>query len=171
METTAVVQDQPHESFVGPVSETKPQAKSSRKYFAYQLLAFFFTALLYSLSHALRTVWGYVKPTIIANDPDYFSTSKLGTLDFTFMMAYAIGQYVNGYLGDRINLKVFLTAGMGIACTGLSLFAYLEGFAHVHNIFLDMFAFILNGLGQSTVFYSFISIIKCVRDIQAVCLL
>lgn len=131
------------------ITEAKP-TKETKEHYRHKLTAFFLTALLYALSHSARTVWGYIK-TNLNETNSYYTTSKLGILDFTFMTSYAIGQYINGWLGDRVNLKIFLTAGMSCAAIGMSMFGYFEGFVHLNNIFIDMMMFILNGLGQSTV--------------------
>lgn len=125
------------------------QAKS-RKNFYYQLIAFFLTALVYTLSHASRTVWGYAKPYLSTAEP-YFTSGKLGVIDFTFMASYAIGQYISGWLGDRVNLKVFVCSGITFAMTALCLFGFLEGFLLINSLPVALILFISNGLGQSTV--------------------
>lgn len=125
----------------------KPRVKPEKLEF-YKYLAFISTAVLYSLSHASRTVWGYSKPYV---RDDFYTSSRLGILDFSFMAAYAVGQYMNGWLGDRVNLKLFLFVGMTFASTGLSLFGYLEGILHLQLFYVAILVFVLNGLGQSTV--------------------
>ena len=128
--------------------------KKSRKTFYYQLLAFFLTALVYTLSHASRTVWGYVKPYLSDADA-YYTSGRLGVLDFTFMASYAIGQYISGWLGDRVNLKVFVCSGLTCAMAALSLFGFLEGFAMIDSLTVALFLFTFNGLGQSSVSFLF----------------
>ena len=118
----------------------------------YQKIAFLLTFLLYCFSHAARTVWGYVKPTMLLENP-YYTSSKLGYIDTIFMSSYAVGQYFNGWLGDRVNLKIFLFVGTLFATTGLSLFGYLQGFYHMNSLALAAILFVLNGLGQSTVMF------------------
>lgn len=120
----------------------------NKRFVKYQYLAFIMTAVLYSLSHATRTIWGYSKPYI---KDDYYTSSRLGIIDFSFMAAYAIGQYLNGWLGDRVNLKLFLLLGLSSAATGLSLFGYLEGILRIQMFYVAILVFVLNGLGQSTV--------------------
>jgi len=127
------------------IAKSRPK---DNRFVIYQYSAFFLTAILYAISHASRTVYGYVKHDI-KSDP-YFSDSHLGIIDFTFMSAYAIGQYVNGYLGDRINIKISLGVGLVCAALGLSLFGYLEGIKATHIFAVDLLVFIINGLGQST---------------------
>ena len=137
------------------VSSVQPLSKlnaSRKKITFYKYFAFIMSATLYAMSHATRTVWGYSKPYIKS---EFYTSSLLGVLDFAFMFAYAIGQYLNGWLGDRVNLKLFLFLGMSGATTGLCLFGYLEGVLHLQNLFLAVSVFVLNGLGQSTVIIFF----------------
>ena len=126
----------------------KPKSHDSR-FALFQNSAFILTALLYAVSHASRTVYGYVKPYV--KEDQGYTNGELGLIDFTFMAAYAIGQYVNGWLGDRINTKISLGVGMIAAATGLSLFGYLEGVRAIGFFAVDLLVFIINGLGQSTV--------------------
>ncbi|KAF5956880.1 hypothetical protein HYC85_004105 [Camellia sinensis] len=37
---------------------------------------------------------------------------RLGELDLTFLLAYSVGMYFSGHIGDRIDLRLFLTIGM-----------------------------------------------------------
>lgn len=115
-----------------------------------QVVILVLTALLYALNHSLRTVWGYAKP-YFSKSNTYYTSSKLGIIDFSFAASYAVGQYVNGSLADRLNVKVILFIGSAVAIIGLCLLASVEAFLALDNIFLDAFAFVLNGLGQSTV--------------------
>jgi sugar phosphate permease len=46
--------------------------------------------------------------------------SLLGQVDLAFLAAYAAGMFFAGHLGDRTDLRVFLSVGMlgsGIFCT------------------------------------------------------
>lgn len=129
---------------------SSPYTQESKRFYFYQYLAFFLTAFLYSMSHALRTSWGYVKSDLLDANT-YYTSAKLGILDFSFTISYAIGQYVNGWLGDRVNLKVFLFGGTVFAITGACLFGYLEGVVLMNNLAVGILLFVINGLGQSTV--------------------
>jgi len=131
------------------ISEAPVQAKSC-KFTSYKYLAFFLTGLLYAFFHSLRTVWGYIKPSLKDKDP-FYTSSKLGFLDLAFTVAYAIGLYISGWLGDRMNLKKFLAMGTLTAAISLAAFGVLEGFIEIEKMGIDVFAFIFNGLGQSTV--------------------
>jgi len=142
-----------------PKTVTQDIKGKSCKFTMNKYLAFFLTGLLYAFFHAMRTVWGYIKPSLKDQDP-FYTSSKLGFLDLAFTVAYAIGLYVNGWLGDRINLKKFLTIGSLTAVGGLGLFAIMEGYFSIKKMGFDIFAFMFNGLGQSTGYPGCISIIS-----------
>lgn len=56
--------------------------------------------------------------------------SLLGDLDLSFLGAYALGMFVSGHLGDRVDLRRFLTGGM----LGSGVFVALFGAAYFWNI-------------------------------------
>ncbi|KAI3524364.1 hypothetical protein L1887_03018 [Cichorium endivia] len=58
---------------------------------------------------------------------------RLGELDLAFLSAYAIGMYFSGHVGDRIDLRVFLTIGM----IGSGIFTVLFGL----GFWLDVHSF------------------------------
>ena len=131
---------------VAPSTTLKEKIRFKRS----QVVVLVLTALLYALNHSLRTVWGYAKP-YFSKSNSYYTSSKLGIIDFSFAASYAVGQYVNGSLADRLNVKVILFVGSVVAIIGLCLLVSIEAFLALDRIFLDAFAFVLNGLGQSTV--------------------
>lgn len=120
--------------------------KTKRK----QIIVLCLTAIFYALNHALRTVWGYAKP-YLADSNSYYANPTLGYLDFSLTGAYAVGQYMNGTIGGWVNVKILLLAGSMFSIIGLCLFAGIEGFMSLNNYFVDFYAFIFTGLGQSTV--------------------
>lgn len=132
-----------------PEIATPNQANNKRKTY-YQAVAFLITALLYCSLHMSRTAWAYIKPSLLASD-SYYSDQMLGFLDTCFLGFYAMGLYAAGWLGDRVNMKLFLGVGALLAMTGFCMFGFLEGTLRINNIFLDALFFIINGLGQATV--------------------
>lgn len=62
-------------------------------------------------------------------------------------MSYAIGLYVAGYLGDRLNLKIFLGVGAMSSMACFAAFGYIEGTLLWRKYYLDVILFALNGLG------------------------
>lgn len=127
-------------------NSTSIQQRDEKKYKPYQILAFLITALLYTSFHAARTAWAYSKKDI-END-DYFNDRMLSFLDISFMLSYAAGLFYNGWLGDQINLKSFLTQGGLLSVFGFCFFAYLS-LKRMHNILIYCLLFALFGYGQS----------------------
>ena len=73
----------------------------------------------------------------------------LGDLDLAFLGSYAIGMFVSGHLGDRLDLRKFLTGGMlgSGACVALFGFAY---FAGIHSMGYFLTVQVIGGLLQAT---------------------
>uniref|UniRef100_A0A2P2JZK2 Major facilitator superfamily (MFS) profile domain-containing protein n=1 Tax=Rhizophora mucronata TaxID=61149 RepID=A0A2P2JZK2_RHIMU len=85
-------------------------------------------------------------------------TALLGELDVAFLTIYAIGMYFSGHLGDRMNLRVFLTLGM----IGTGVFTSLFGvgyWANVHSFYYFLGAQMLAGLFQSTGWPSVVAVV------------
>ncbi|CAI5458054.1 unnamed protein product [Closterium sp. Yama58-4] len=70
--------------------------------------------------------------------------SLLGELDIAFLGCYAIGMYIAGHVGDRIDLRVFLSVGM----FGSGLFVSLFGMGYFWDIHsLNYFAVVQMAAG------------------------
>ncbi|XP_050225006.1 putative glycerol-3-phosphate transporter 1 [Mercurialis annua] len=85
-------------------------------------------------------------------------TSLLGELDLAFLSVYAIGMYFSGHIGDRMNLRIFLTIGM----VGTGIFTSLFGFgywANIHNFYYFLIMQMLAGLFQSTGWPSVVAVV------------
>lgn len=73
---------------------------------------------------------------------------RLGELDLSFLLAYAIGMYFAGHIGDSFDLRLFLTIGM----VGSGILVIIFGFGYflnVHSFAFFMIVQILCGLFQS----------------------
>jgi OPA family glycerol-3-phosphate transporter-like MFS transporter 1/2 len=84
--------------------------------------------------------------------------SLLGQVDLAFLGTYALGMFFAGHLGDRVDLRYFLTAGM----FGSGLFTILFGlgfFYNIHAYSYFIFVSVLAGLFQSTGWPSVVSIV------------
>jgi OPA family glycerol-3-phosphate transporter-like MFS transporter 1/2 len=82
------------------------------------------------------------------NDPDS-GQSLLGDLDVSFLGAYALGMFVCGHLGDRLDLRKFLTWGM----LGSGAFVVLFGmgyFWQIHSMPYFLMVQVLGGFFQAT---------------------
>lgn len=76
-------------------------------------------------------------------------TSKLGEIDVAFLACYSLGMFVAGHLGDTLDLRLFLTAGM----IGSGIFVGLFGMGYFWNIHVFSFYLVMQmvaGLFQAT---------------------
>jgi sugar phosphate permease len=119
---------------------------SERRMLCLKISMFFLTYFTFSTLHSCRTAWSYSKSSI-TEDP-YYSDDYLGTLDMTFLLFYAIGMYVSGWIGDQINLRIFLTVGLSVSILGL-IWIGVMGVTYTHNKGFLSVAFAIYGLGQS----------------------
>ncbi|KAH3819366.1 hypothetical protein DPMN_121099, partial [Dreissena polymorpha] len=128
----------------------------------------------YALFHATRKTFSNVKSTISSewtstpgnethcNKPDTLWTAHhmyaksddaetyLGVLDAVFMIAYAVGLYISGVLGDRYELRKVLSIGMCSTAVMVFVFGCVFEWTHFYNQYLYVIVWILNGLLQST---------------------
>ncbi|XP_061997306.1 putative glycerol-3-phosphate transporter 1 [Rosa rugosa] len=85
-------------------------------------------------------------------------TALLGEIDVAFLAVYAIGMYFSGHLGDRINLRIFLTIGM----VGTGVFTSLFGIGYwgnIHSFYYYLGVQMLAGLFQSTGWPSVVAVV------------
>ncbi|MCO5597381.1 hypothetical protein L7F22_051457 [Adiantum nelumboides] len=85
-------------------------------------------------------------------------TALLGDVDVAFLASYSIGMYIAGHLGDRLDLRWFLSGGM----VGSGVFVSLFGFAYWWNVhWLGYFLIIqiLGGFVQATGWPSVVTVI------------
>ena len=139
------------------------------RYLRWQAAAFALTFLSYALYHAGRQPYSTTKsalsPPTAANGTAAGGPAScsggyapfneadgrvyLGTLDTVYLVAYAVGLFVAGPLGDRLNLRLFLGIGMlgsGAFLSLTGLYAYMG----VHSVFAFAFAALGSGLFQAT---------------------
>ena len=131
------------------------------RYRLYQSLAFGLTFLSYAVYHAGRQPYSTTKSALQPPNNATWATSGyppfntdegsvyLGTLDTTFLVAYAIGLFIAGPLGDRLNLRLFLGLGM----VGSGVFLGLVGLMYymgVHSVALFAATDFVAGLFQAT---------------------
>lgn len=85
-------------------------------------------------------------------------TVLLGEVDVAFLAVYAIGMYFSGHLGDRTNLRIFLTIGM----VGTGVFTSLFGigfWGNIHSFYYFLGVQMLAGLFQSTGWPSVVAVV------------
>uniref|UniRef100_A0A3B5M5U4 Sugar phosphate exchanger 3 n=1 Tax=Xiphophorus couchianus TaxID=32473 RepID=A0A3B5M5U4_9TELE len=79
------------------------------------------------------------------------ATLFLGALDSIFLFSYAVGLYLSGIIGDRVNLRYVLCFGLCGSAIVEFLFGTLTEWLHVYNVYLYCSLWVLNGLLQSAV--------------------
>lgn len=82
----------------------------------------------------------------------------LGQVDLAFLGTYAIGMFFAGHLGDRLDLRWFLTAGMVMSGIFTAMFG-MGYFYDIHMFSYYVFVSVLAGLFQSTGWPSVVSIV------------
>uniref|UniRef100_A0A8C9SIT8 Sugar phosphate exchanger 3 n=2 Tax=Scleropages formosus TaxID=113540 RepID=A0A8C9SIT8_SCLFO len=146
------------------------------QYTHHHLVTFLLTFFSYVLLHASRKTFSNVKVSISAqwtpsvlngSSPAYspgqtweenklFEDSQeatlfLGALDTIFLFSYAIGLYVSGVIGDRLNLRYVLSFGLCGSAIVEFLFGTVTEWLHFYNIYFYCCLWVLNGLLQSAV--------------------
>ena len=106
-----------------------------------RILTFALTWLAYAAYYLCRTNYSIVKGAVAAEFG--FDTLRLGTIDTAYLTLYAVGQFVNGVVGDRIGGRLLVASGL-FATAALNLTFGLGG---GYTLFLVAYA--LNGWAQS----------------------
>lgn len=143
-------------------------------YTHHHVAVFLLTFLSYAFFHATRKTFSNVKSTIsdewspsFHNDtvnytkPDHIWNSRhlfnsrkdaepyLGVLDAVFMISYAVGLYISGMIGDRLNMRLVLSFGMCSSAVMVFVFGVVFEWLHFYNKYVYVIIWILNGLLQS----------------------
>ncbi|XP_064145716.1 sugar phosphate exchanger 3 isoform X1 [Loxodonta africana] len=139
----------------------------------HHVVVFLLTFFSYSLLHASRKTFSNVKVSISRQwTPTAFNKSAelpveiwssnrlfpsaeeatlfLGTLDTIFLFSYAVGLFISGIVGDRLNLRGFLSFGMCSSALVVFVFGTLTEWLHFYNKWFYCSLWIVNGLLQST---------------------
>ncbi|KAI0225787.1 Sugar phosphate exchanger 3 [Lamellibrachia satsuma] len=95
------------------------------------------------------------KPDDTWNSHHLFESTKvaedfLGVLDTVFMFAYAVGLYISGIVGDRLDMRKVLAFGMCGSALCVFLFGTVSEWLHLYSITYYIILWIINGLLQST---------------------
>lgn len=77
-------------------------------------------SIAYFSVYISRNVLGTVSPEII--NSGFLSTSQLGTLSSIFFITYAIGQLINGFIGDKV--KAIYMMFFGLALAGICCYSF-----------------------------------------------
>ncbi len=82
--------------------------------------------LSYLAVYVARNTLSAVSPQMI--ESGVFSKESVGTLSSLFFITYAVGQLINGAIGDRIKAKYMMSFGLVLAGIGSALFPLLSGY-------------------------------------------
>lgn len=78
----------------------------------------------YMSNYYLRNILSVLTPKLL--ETGMFTIEHIGLLSSTYMLLYAAGQLVNGFLGDRLSPKKMVSIGISVAGIVLMLFPLLE---------------------------------------------
>lgn len=90
---------------------------------SWQLRIFWLLWGAYASYYLCRVNFAVAQPAILRDFPDWTST-QIGTIPSTYAAVYAIGQIVNGTLGQRYGTRRLMTAALLVAALTNFLFAF-----------------------------------------------
>lgn len=82
-------------------------------------------SISYLAVYLARNILGTVSPQMI--DGGAFTTEQIGTLSSLYFIVYAIGQLINGAIGDRIKAKYMISVGLAMAGVCNLVFSRVSG--------------------------------------------
>lgn len=159
----------------GPLRRPPANRSFLSQYTHHHVAVFLLTFFSYSLLHASRKTFSNVKVSISSqwtpfgfNDTTYNlqpyelwnssnlfpnaqkATLFLGTLDTIFLFSYAVGLFISGIIGDRLNMRWVLSFGMCSSAIVVFVFGTVTEWLHFYNKWFYSCLWIVNGLLQST---------------------
>jgi MFS transporter, OPA family, glycerol-3-phosphate transporter len=96
----------------------------------------------YASYYLCRVNFAVAQPAILKSFPDW-SSAQIGTIPSAYAAIYAVGQIVNGTLGQRYGTRRMMTLAMLIAGLANVLFFFTSSFEVMRLLW------VLNGWGQS----------------------
>ena len=120
----------------------KGELKEDKKYLKKLQWSVFLSATIgYGLYYVCRLSLNVVKKPLV--DGGILTEKELGLIGSALFFSYAVGKFVNGFLGDRVNIKNFMAIGLIIS----SVINIVLGFSHSFWIFAILWG--INGWVQS----------------------
>lgn len=98
--------------------QISPQAKKA-------LLLGFMCSVAYLAVYIAKNALSAASPQII--QAGVFTTEQIGSMSSAYFIAYAIGQLINGAIGDRVKGKYMMSLGLLLSAVGILVLPYLEG--------------------------------------------
>lgn len=96
----------------------------------------------YLASYIVRNILSVSTPRMITEE--FFTKEYTGLLASVYFVFYALGQLINGFIGDRVHPKYMVATGMGLAAAASFIFPAFE----VRSIHFICFAVIGYGLSM-----------------------
>jgi len=93
--------------------DSSSEAEVKKTYKSWRNRIFFTVWITYMIYYIGRTNISIAKPFIM--DEYGISLGVMGLIGTVFFLAYAFGQFVNGFLGDKIGARRFITIGLIIS--------------------------------------------------------
>lgn len=95
----------------------------------------------YFFNYVIRNVLSVSTPNMLKEG--FFSTEYIGMLSSVYFICYAIGQFVNGFICDRMHYRFTLTVGMETSCLCLFTVPFIEN-RSVHLICFAVMGYCLS---------------------------
>ena len=121
-----------------------------------RVIVFLLTFFSYAFYHASRKVFSAIKSEMGKREwlhSNYYDLDDQagmdGLLDTLFMLFYAIGLYISGYIGDRVDSAWLIAVGMGATSFVVFLFGF-GGLIGIHGLGYFATIWAINGAVQST---------------------
>lgn len=99
-------------------------------------------SLSYLAVYIARNILGAVSPQML--ETGLFNTENIGTLSSAYFITYAVGQLINGWIGDKIKAKYMISFGLILAGICNLLFSFMSGSLVAEYIFYAMSGFFLS---------------------------
>jgi len=97
--------------------------------------------ITYLVCYCFRSILSILTPVL--NENGIFSLEALALFSSVYMVTYALGQLINGYIGDFVKPKYMTLFGLTLTGIGLALFIFLP------SRILGVVCYFLIGFGQS----------------------
>ena len=119
------------------INETSLEASSFKKAFGLGFTGIF----AYLASYYIRNLLSVAAPAMQSTGA--YTAESIGTLSSVYFLIYAMGQFVNGLIGDKINPKYMISIGLTITATVITAFPLVPFW------WMQVACFALMGVGLS----------------------
>ena len=102
----------------------------------------FLCVTTYIVNYYIRHILSVLTPSILSEG--IYSKAYLALLSSTYMIVYAFGQLINGFIGDRVKPKYMLLAGLFLSSVSLTVFPFIGD-----KYYVGILCFIIMGIGLS----------------------